>query len=63
MLLMMDVGYVVGPVTGGAILAANAGYPTLFTVCAAVAVTAAAFVFPLSFREWRETRAKRAFAL
>ncbi|MHC1788681.1 MFS transporter [Solidesulfovibrio sp.] len=56
MLFMMDAGYVVGPVTGGALLAAGAGYPMLFLVCAACAAVAGGLVAPLALREWRQRR-------
>jgi MFS family permease len=58
MLFVMDAGYVVGPVTGGALLAAGAGYPLLFSVCAVCAAASGAFVAPLALREWRERTVK-----
>lgn len=48
MLFTMDAGYVFGPLAGGALLAAGAGYPVLFGVSAAFAVAAAVLVLPLA---------------
>jgi MFS family permease len=60
MLFTMDAGYVVGPVTGGALLAAGAGYPALFWTCAACAAASVGLILPLAVREWREKKAKTA---
>ena len=47
MLFMMDTAYVFGPVAGGAVLAAGAGYPALFLASAAFAALAGLLVLPL----------------
>lgn len=59
MLFMMDAGYVFGPLAGGAILAAGAGYPTLFFSGCACMATAAGMILPLATRSRRE-RQRRA---
>lgn len=48
MLFMMDAGYVAGPMLGGAMLAAGAGYPTLFAACAGFAAASALLVLRLA---------------
>lgn len=52
MLFMMDAGYVAGPMMGGALLAAGAGYPRLFIVCAAFAAASGLLALPLAVG-WR----------
>jgi len=47
MLFMMDAGYVAGPMLGGALLAAGAGYPRLFLICAAFAAASGLAVLSL----------------
>lgn len=54
MLFMMDAGYVLGPVVGGALVAATGGFGILFAVSAASAVTGALLLAPLAVREYRE---------
>ena len=56
MLFMMDTGYVFGPIAGGAILAAGAGFPTLFQVSAALGLAGALLVVPLIPEGWRAWR-------
>ena len=48
MLFMMDAGYVAGPMLGGAMLAAGAGYPALFWTCAGFAVLSGLLVVVLA---------------
>ncbi len=54
MLFMMDAGYTLGPITGGALLSAGDGFGALFAVSAGCAVSAAALMAPLAAREWRQ---------
>ena len=56
MLFMMDTAYVFGPLAGGAVLAAEAGYPALFFTAAGCALTAGLFVAPLAIGGWRIRR-------
>jgi MFS family permease len=58
MLFTMDAGYVVGPVAGGALLAAGAGYPVLFTFCAICATASGGLVLPLAIREWHKRKTR-----
>lgn len=51
LLFTMDCGLVLGPLLGGALLAAGAGYGVFFTACAGLAALAAALVLPLALRE------------
>jgi len=57
MLFMMDAGYTLGPLAGGALLAVAGGFPPLFGASAACACAAAALAAPLAVREWRGRRA------
>ena len=56
MLFMMDASYVFGPLAGGALLAAGAGFPSLFLVAAAFALGSALLVTPLVADGWRAWR-------
>ncbi len=59
MLFMMDTAYVFGPLAGGVMLAAEAGYPALFYTAAGCALTAGLLVAPLvgpGWRSWRQDR-------
>lgn len=53
MLFMMDAGYVLGPLLGGALAAGAGGYGALFAVSAACAAAGAALLAPLAARERR----------
>ncbi|GFK93922.1 hypothetical protein NNJEOMEG_01760 [Fundidesulfovibrio magnetotacticus] len=53
MLFMMDAGYVLGPLAGGALLAGSGGFGALFGVSAACATGAALLYLPLAARELR----------
>ncbi|WP_243438682.1 MFS transporter [Fundidesulfovibrio soli] len=59
MLFMMDAGYVLGPLAGGALVAGAGGYGALFAVSAASALAGAAMLAPLAVRELRERRGGR----
>jgi len=59
MLFMMDMGYVLGPVAAGAILAKGAGYPALFLACGGFALAAGGLVAPLAAADWRKRRKRR----
>lgn len=56
MLFMMDTAYVFGPMAGGAMLAAQAGYPALFLTAAGCALAAGLLVAPLVAPGWRAWR-------
>ena len=56
MLFMMDASYVFGPMAGGALLAAGAGFPSLFLVAAALALVGGLLVTPLLADGWRAWR-------
>ncbi|MFP5257406.1 MAG: MFS transporter [Acidobacteriota bacterium] len=56
MLFMMDAGYVVGPLTGGMLLAAGAGYPKLFVLCAVCAAASGLCILPLAAGGWKGRR-------
>ena len=56
MLFMMDTAYVFGPLAGGAMLAAEAGYPALFHAAAGCALTAGLLAVPLVAPGWRSWR-------
>ncbi len=60
MLFMMDAGYVIGPLTGGALLAMGAGYGRLFWACAAFAAASTLLVLPLAGSGWRRWRGREA---
>lgn len=51
MLFMMDAGYVLGPLAGGALTAGAGGYGTLFAVAAASVTAGAALLAPLAAKE------------
>jgi MFS family permease len=59
MLFTMDVGYMLGPVLGGAILASGAGYPSLFATCCGLALAAAGLAAPLAAADRRERAGRR----
>ncbi len=59
MLFMMDIGYLLGPVAGGAVLASGAGYPVLFLACCGFALAAGGLVAPLAVGDWQERRKRR----
>ncbi|WP_243360167.1 MFS transporter [Fundidesulfovibrio terrae] len=54
MLFMMDAGYTLGPVAGGALVAGGGGFAALFAVSAGCACAGAGMLAPLAAREWRE---------
>jgi len=56
MLFMMDASYVIGPLAGGAMLAAGAGFPSLFLVAATLALVSGLLVTPLLADGWRTWR-------
>lgn len=57
MLFMLDAGYVLGPLAGGALVASGGGFGALFAVSAVCAAAGAAMLWPLAAREWSERRA------
>jgi len=59
MLFTMDMGYVLGPVAGGAILASGAGYAALFFTSCGFALAAAGLAAPLAAAGWRERAGRR----
>ena len=59
MLFMMDVGYVLGPVAAGAVLASGAGYPALYIACGGFALAAGGLATPLAVADWRERAGRR----
>lgn len=59
MLFMMDAGYVLGPLAGGAFLARPGGFGGLFLFCAVCALAGAALLTPLGFREFSVWRGNR----
>jgi predicted MFS family arabinose efflux permease len=56
MLSMMDAGYTLGPLIGGAILAGGGSFAVLFACAAGLTLTPAALLSPLAAREWRGGR-------
>lgn len=56
MLFMMDASYVFGPLAGGALLAAGAGFHSLFLVAGAVALVSGLLLTPLLADGWRAWR-------
>ncbi|EHJ47566.1 major facilitator superfamily MFS_1 [Solidesulfovibrio carbinoliphilus subsp. oakridgensis] len=56
MLFMMDAGYVAGPMAGGMLLAAGAGYPKLFWLCAVCAAASGLCILPLAAGRWQGRR-------
>lgn len=57
MLFMMDAGYVLGPLAGGALVAGGCGFGALFAAGAACAAAGAAMLAPLAARERRRPEA------